>query len=350
MPPPLVTVAPAVLREAPRYLDEIGKTSSFESVVVTPQVAGRIVERRFRDGENLRRGQLLFVIDPRPYQAQLESARASLAQAKAALELAKLQFARAQEVIGTRAISQQEYDTRKNALDAGAAQVGTAEAAVDVAKLNLEYCYVHSPINGRAGARLVDAGNVVQANTTALLSVQRMDPIYTVFTVTERDLPEVRREMARGTLTAQVRLPSDPEAKARSGKLEFLDNAVQNATGTVNLRATLPNRDGHFWSGQFVQVRLILARQKSLLVPSQAPQISQQGAFVIVVKPDDTAELRPVGLGQGQGDEVTIEQGLSPDERVVVTGQMMVRPGAKVRVQSGAAPPTAGPSSAGGVQ
>jgi RND family efflux transporter MFP subunit len=227
-PAPLVTIVQASAQDVPRYLDEIGKNGAYESVTVTPQVGGRIVERRFQDGENLKKGQLLFVIDPRPYKAQLDSAQATLAQTKAALELAKIQFSRDQGIINTRAISQQDYDTKKNTVDVDQAQVEAAEAALETAKLNLEYCYIHSPIDGRAGARLVDVGNVVQANATSLLSIQRLDPIYANFTITERDLPAVQKEMAHGNLKALVRLPTDQEAAARIGRVEFLDNSVQN--------------------------------------------------------------------------------------------------------------------------
>ena len=335
MPAPLVTLSSATAQDVPRYLDEIGRNGAFESVTVTPQVGGRITERHFQDGENLKKGQILFVIDPRPFKAQLDSAQATLAQAKAALDLARIQFARDEEVIGTRAISKQDYDTKKNTVDVDQAQVDAAEAALETARLNLEYCYIHSPIDGRAGARLVDVGNVVQANSSSLLSVQRLDPIYAIFTITEGDLPEVQKEMARGTLKAGVRLPSDAEGGARAGNVEFLDNAVQNGTGTINLRATLANSDHHFWPGQFVDVRLVLSTQKgAVLIPSQATQISQKGPFVYVIKPDETAELRPVTLGQRQGDDVVVTNGLSANERVVVTGQLTVRPGGKVRVDA----------------
>jgi multidrug efflux system membrane fusion protein len=335
MPAPLVTLSSATAQDVPRYLDEIGRNGAFESVTVTPQVGGRITERHFQDGENLKKGQILFVIDPRPFKAQLDSAQATLAQAKAALDLARIQFARDEEVIGTRAISKQDYDTKKNTVDVDQALVDAAEAALETSRLNLEYCYIHSPIDGRAGARLVDVGNVVQANSTSLLSVQRLDPIYAIFTITEGDLPEVQKEMARGTLKAGVRLPSDAEGGARAGNVEFLDNAVQNGTGTINLRATLANSDHHFWPGQFVDVKLVLSTQKgAVLIPSQATQISQKGPFVYVIKPDETAELRPVSLGQRQGDDVVVTNGLSANERVVVTGQLTVRPGGKVRVDA----------------
>src|SRR5215472_19385754 len=319
LPPPLVTLVQATAQDVPHYLDEIGRNIAFESVNVTPQVGGQVIERHFQDGENLRKGQLIFVIDPRPYKAQLDSAKANLAQAQAALELAKIQFARDQELVGTRAISKQDYDTKKNTVDVNQAQVEAAKAAIETAQINLDYCHIHSPIDGRAGARLVDVGNVVQANTTSLLSIQRIDPIYATFTITERDLAEVQKKMSRGMLQALVRLPADSENTARTGKVEFLDNVVQNATGTVNLRATIPNADRHFWPGQFVNVRLVLVMEKgTVLVPSQAAQISQQGPFVYVVKSDDTAELRPVTLGQRQGNDVVISSGLAPGERVVL--------------------------------
>jgi multidrug efflux system membrane fusion protein len=168
-----------------------------------------------------------------------------------------------------------------------------------------------------------------------------MDPIYATFTITEQDLSEVQKEMSRGTLKAKVRLPADAENTARIGKVEFLDNAVQNATGTVNLRATLPNADHHFWPGQFVNVQLVLDIQKgAVLVPSQATQISQKGPFVYVIKSDDTAELRPIALGQRQGNDVVITSGLTAGERVVLAGQLLVQPGGKVQVGS-AAPPAA---------
>jgi membrane fusion protein, multidrug efflux system len=170
-----------------------------------------------------------------------------------------------------------------------------------------------------------------------LLSIQRLDPIYATFTITESDLPAVQKQMSSGMLKAAVRLPSESEDTARIGRVEFLDNAVQNGTGTVNLRATMSNPDHHFWPGQFVDVKLILSTEKSaVLIPSQATQISQRGPFVYVVKADDTAELRPIKLGQRQGDEVVVREGIAPNERIVLAGQMLVRPGGKVRVENNA--------------
>jgi len=177
-------------------------------------VPGRIVERHFPDGAQLAKGQLLFTVDPRPYQAQLNSAKAQLAETRAALDLAATQLKMYSSITDERAVSELDLETKRNTVAVDEAQVQAAQAALENAQLNLDYCYVHSPIAGRAGARLVDVGNVVQANTTALLSIQRIDPIYADFTVTERDLPEVQPQMARGTLQARVRLPSDSDSAA----------------------------------------------------------------------------------------------------------------------------------------
>lgn len=352
MPPPPVTVARAVAHDVPVYLDEIGKSGAFETVTVTPQVPGRITERLFDDGAQLKKGQPLFTIDPRPYQAQLDAAEAQLAQSRAALDLANTQLKMYASIADTRAVSQLDFETKKNTVALDQAQVQAAEAALENAKLNLEYCHISSPIDGRAGARLVDVGNVVQANTTGLLLIQKLDPIYADFTVTENDLTEVRREMDRGSLRVLVRVPSDPENSGRSGQLTFLDNAVQNGTGTVNLRATIPNADRHFWPGQFVNVRLILATARgAVLIPYQATQISQQGPFVYVIKQDNTADLRQVMLGQRQGDDVVVSKGLSDGDQVVVTGQLSVHPGAPVRIVTNApagAPPGANSGGAPG--
>jgi len=334
--PSPVTVAAAVSRDVPLYLDEVGHTVAREVVSVQPQVSGKITEIHFADGADLKKGDPLFTIDPRPFEAQLNAAQANLAQSKAALDYARIEFARVQDLVESKAIARQDYDSRKNAVDVGEAQVKQNEAAVESARLNLEYTSILSPIDGRAGHRLVDNGNVVSANMTTLLTIERMDPIYADFTVTEGDFSEVQRNSAKHTLRVEVRLPDD--MKPEVGQLTFLDNSVQSSSGTVMLRATVPNSARHLWPGQFVNVRLVLATlPNAVLVPSAAPQDSAKGPFLYVVKEDSTAELRPVKLGQRQGDLVVIEQGLQPGERVVTNGQLGVLPGGKVRVVMGAA-------------
>jgi multidrug efflux system membrane fusion protein len=332
-PPAPVSVVAAVTQNVPVYLDSVGKTVASEVVSIQPQVSGRITEIHFADGQNLKTGDLLFTIDPRPYEAQLHSAEATLAQNKAQLELARIQFARYAELRQTNSVSQQEYDQRKNTLDVAEAQVKQSQAAVETARLNLDYCTIHSPINGRAGHRLVDVGNVVAANTGSLLVIERLDPIYTDFTITENDLTEVQENRHKGTLKVEAWLPDQPK-HPKEGNLTFLDNAVQEGTGTVKLRATIPNKDRYFWPGRFVKVRLILSTIKgAVLIPASAPQRSAKGPFVYVVKDDSTAELRPVKLGQLQDELVVVDKGLKPGERVVVNGQLGVMPGGKVHVE-----------------
>ena len=339
-PPAPVTVAQAVTREVPVYLDEVGKCVAREVVSIQPQVSGRVTRLHFTDGADVKRGDLLFTIDPRPYEAQLHAAQADLARASAALNLARSQWTRAETLIQTKAISQEEYDTRKNAVDLTQAQVQQATAAAEAARLNLEYCSIRSPIDGRAGHRLVDVGNVVTANTATLLTIERLDPIYADFTVAQNDLTVVQRNMKRGDLRVEVRLPDEPD-KPVSGALTFLDNSVADATGTVTLRATVGNVDHRLWPGRFVRVRLLLSMLPgAVLLPAVAPQLSGKGPFVYVVKADATAEIRPVKTGQRQGDSIVIEEGVKAGERVVVTGQLGVTPGGKVRELPAAAATT----------
>lgn len=345
-PPPLVKVENAVAQNVPVYLDEIGKCAARESVTISPQIAGRLMNIHFTDGADVKKGDKLFTIDPRPFQAALDQANAGLAQDQAALDFARSELKRDEELLATKAIAKSDYDLKKNAVAVGIARVNADRATGEMATLNLEYCFIKSEIDGRAGQRLVDTGNVVKANETALLVIQRLDPIYADFTITERDLPAVQREMKNGTLKTFVTRPDDSDGP-REGELTFLDNAVQDGTGTVKLRATLPNKDHHFWPGQYVNIRLVLSVKKNaVLVPSVATQLGQKGRYVYVIDPDLTAKLRPVVLGQGQGDMVVVEEGVAAGERVVTIGQIGIMPDKPVRL----APPSttqSTPSTAG---
>ena len=332
-PPAPVSVAAAVTQDVPIYIDAIGKCAPMEVVTVQPQVSGRITQIHFADGAELQKGDALFTIDARPFQAELEAAEATLAQRRAALDLARVEFARIADLIESRAIARQDYDARKNAVAVAEAQVQQSEAAIRTARLNLEYTSIVSPIDGRAGERLVDMGNVVNANNTSLLVIQRLDPIYAEFTITESELSRVQRNLARGGLRVEVRLPDEPE-QPRGGQITYIDTQVEENTGTVMLRATINNSDRRFWPGRFVKVRLILDTVAgAVLIPAAATQMSANGPFVYVVKDDSTAELRPVALGQRQGELVMVSQGVSEGERVVVTGQIAVMPGGPVRVE-----------------
>lgn len=336
-PPAPVIVDSAVSRDVPIYLDAVGKSVAREMVSIQPQVSGRITQIHFVDGDHIKKGALLFTVDPRPYQAQLNVAQATMSERQAALELAKTDFERVQGLIESKAISQADFDTRKNAVQVAQAQLNHSRAEVEMSKLNLAYCYIRSPIEGRAGQRLVDLGNIVSPAGQPLLTIQRLDPIYADFTITENELTAVQSNMQRGSLKVEVRLPDDPQ-NMREGSLTFLDNAVQDGSGTVKLRATVPNTDHRFWPGRFVRVRLVLdTKSGAVLISSAAPQSSAKGPFVYVIKADSTAELRPVTLGQTQGDLVVVATGLQAGEKVVIRGQLGVTPGGKVRMEEGAA-------------
>ncbi|HEV8268206.1 MAG TPA: efflux RND transporter periplasmic adaptor subunit [Thermoanaerobaculia bacterium] len=343
-PPAPVTVAAAEARDVPVYLDEVGKCVAREVVSVQPQVAGRILEIHFEDGADLAKGAPLFTIDPEPYRAALGAAEANLGRAKAVLDLARTDLARIENLVSKEIAPKQDYDAKKSAEKVAEAEVKQAESAVETARINLAYCSIRSPIDGRAGHRLVDRGNVVAVNGGPLVVIERLDPLYVDFAVTEHDLAGVQRQMAANALRVEVRLP-DQAATPLAGELTFLDNAVQEGTGTVKVRATVPNRGKRLWPGRFVNVRLVLATlPKAVVVPAVAPQMSAKGPFVYVVKADDTAELRPVKVGQKQEDLVVIEDGVKAGERVVVTGQLGVTPGGKVRLDEPAAAAPAAPA------
>ncbi len=315
-----VLVAKVISKDVPVYLDEIGTCAAYETVQVQAQVSGQIIARHFQDGADVNKGDLLFTIDPRPYQAALEQA-----QAQAALD--QLTLKRQADLRAKNVTSPQDFDTAQ-------ANARKSEAATAAAQVNVDFCYIKSPINGRAGLRLVDVGNIVTGNTgsgAVLLTIQGLDPIYTDFTVSETDLALVRKYLGGPNVKVQTYSPDD-KIPPRLGDLYFIDNAVQPGSGTVKARAVTPNPDRALWPSEFVRVRFILDTLKDAeLVPSQAVQISQSGPFVFVVKPDDIVDLRPVKPGQRQdGDMTVIESGLKPDETVVVTGQLALAPGAKI--------------------
>jgi membrane fusion protein, multidrug efflux system len=318
-PPRPVAVAKVTTKDVPLYLDEIGTCAAYETVQVQAQVSGQIVARHFQDGSDVKQGDPLFTIDPRPYQATLDQAKA-----QAALDQATLK--RQEDLRARKVISQQDYDT-------AVANAQKSQAAAEAAEVNLDYCYIKSPINGRIGLRNVDVGNLVGPSTASLVTIQGLDPIYTDFTVAEPDLPLVRRYLGGPNVKVETK-SEDDNIPARTGDLYFIDNAVQPGVGTVRARAVTPNSDRALWPSQFVRVRLILdILREAKLVPSGAVQIGQNGPYVFVVKPDSTLELRPVKPGQRQDALMVVSDGLKPGETVVVSGQLQLAPGTKVVAQ-----------------
>jgi len=327
-----VSVAKVITKDVPLYLDEIGTCAAFESVQVQAQVSGQIVERHFQDGAEVKKGDLLFTIDQRPYEAVLAAAKADLFLAQANLKR-QLEL-QAKDVTAT-----QDLDTAK-------ANAMRAEAAVAAAQVNLDYCSIRSPINGRIGLRQVDVGNTVTSGSNGggggaiLVTIDNLDPIYTDFTVAEPDIPLVRRYLG-GPNVKVLTDAEDDNIPPREGSLYFIANTLQPGTGTVQARAVTPNPDRGLWPSQFVQVRLILDQLKDAkLVPNGAVQVGQNGPYVFVVKKDSTLDLRQVKPGQRQDGNLTvIKEGLEPGEIVVVRGQLQLAPGTKVVVKEEETPP-----------
>jgi multidrug efflux system membrane fusion protein len=329
-----VTVAKVTQQDVPLYLDEIGTLTAFETVQVQAQVNGQIITRDFQDGADVKKGDILFTIDPKPYRAALDQAQGQLAQAKSQLVLDQITLKRQQDLRAKNVTSPQDLDTAQGTVNNDEAKVKSAEAAVAAAQWNVDNCEIRSPIDGRAGLRLVDVGNIVSSGNTGggavLVTIQGIDPIYTDFTVAEPDLPFVRKYLG-GPNVKVMTDAKDDQLPPREGKLSFIDNALQPGSGTVKARAVTPNSDRALWPSQFVQVRLILDILKdSKLVPGGAVQIGQNGSYVFVVKPDSTLELRQVKAGQRQGDLTVITEGVKPNETVVVSGQLQLAPGMKV--------------------
>jgi multidrug efflux system membrane fusion protein len=329
------TVAKVITKDVPLYLDEIGTCAAYETVQVQAQVNGVIMARHFQDGSDVKKGDLLFTIDPRPYQAAFD-------QAKAQNALDQVTLKRQEDLRARKVIAQQDYDI-------AVANAQKSQAAAEAAQVNLDYCYIKSPINGRVGLRNVDVGNLVGPSTPALVAIQGLDPIYTDFTVAENDLPLVRKYLGGSNVKVETYL-ADRSLTPRTGDLYFIDNAVQPGSGTVKARGVTPNPDRALWPSEFVRVRFILDLLKDAnLVPSQAVQVSQSGPFVFVVKTDNTVELRAVTPGQRQqGDLMVIENGVKPDETVVVTGQLALSPGARIAPQPYAAQTQGAPDRSAG--
>jgi membrane fusion protein, multidrug efflux system len=330
-----VTIAVAVRTNVPVQLVAIGHVTAFSTVAVQSRVDGVLEKVHFQQGEAVKAGRLLFTIDPRPFQAALNQAKASLEKDKALARYAEIDARRNAELFHQGIIPQDTNDqTRANA-DALEATVMADEAAVENAELQLSFCFIHSPINGRVGTLNVNAGNVVKNLDTVLVTVNQTEPAYVDFSVPERELARVRdRLAAAGKLQVTASVPGH-EQYPPTGELTIINNAVDVDTGTILLRAVFPNRDELLWPGQFVNAVLtLITLTNALVVPSQSVQAGQQGPYVFVVKSDSTVEARPVEVGNQVGSEIALRKGVAVGEQVVTSGQVRLAPGVKVRIEN----------------
>jgi multidrug efflux system membrane fusion protein len=330
-----VLVAQVVETNVPVLINPppVGHVMPYSTVTIRPQIGGVISQVHFQEGQEVKKDDLLFTIDPRPMQAALDAARAALARDQAQLENARIQFGREQKLFDQKLVSRDEFDTSKAGLDALIGTVAADQAAITNADLNLEFTGIRAPFDGRTGSLQFHEGNVVKAPDDTLLTINQIHPIYVAFAVPEQYLPEIKREMRQKTLKVMAtfqNMDTPPQ-----GELTFIDNTVDTTTATIQLKATFSNEDGTLWPGQFVQVVLTLSDlTNAIVVPSQAVQTGQNGQFVYIVKPDQTAEERPVTTGITYQGETVVQSGLKVGETVVTDGQLRLEPGTKVNIKS----------------
>jgi len=367
--PAPVFVSKAVLKSVPIEIQAIGNVEAYSTVLVKAQVGGELTVVDFKEGADVKRGDRLFVIDARPYESQVAQAEATLAkdraqlqsaQANLARDMAQEEYARAQAkryaelsrqgVLAKDSAEQTDAQAKaaaegvradRAAIESTQANIASDQAALDRAKLQLEYCTIRSPIDGRTGHLMVKQGNVIEANDVDLVTINQMHPIYVTFSVPEANLSLIKKHMAAGDIAVAASLQG-ADAVAERGTLSFVENAVDSATGTIRLKAIFDNAATRLWPGQFVRVVVRLkASADSIVIPTTAVQTGQDGKFVFVVKPDMIVDARPVLIGRTIEREVVIEKGLSEGDTVVITGQLRLVSGSRVQIKSESAP--AGP-------
>jgi multidrug efflux system membrane fusion protein len=334
-PPVPVTAGTVTQKTVPVQIRAIGNVEAYSTVSVKSQVGGELIKVHFREGQDVRNGEILFTIDPRPYEAALKQAEANLAKDIAQLENAREEVRRYAELAKKGYVAQEQYDQIRTNSAAFEATVNAGKAIVENARLQLKYCSISSPITGRTGTLLSHQGNLIKANAdNPLIVINQVQPVYVGFSLPEQYVGEIKKYMSSGKLKVEVVIGKD-EKYPESGVVTFVDNTVDTATGTIKLKATFANRDRHLWPGQFVNAAMTLtARPNAVVVPSQAIQTGQKGLYVFVIKPDLSVESRPVVTSLSFENETVVEKGLQPGERVVTDGQMRLFPGARVEVKA----------------
>jgi len=335
---PAVPVATALVSEKaiPLELSVIGTAEPYSTVAVRAQITGALTSVNFKEGDDVRKGQVLFTLDRRPLEAALEQARANLQRDTAQAANAKSQAQRYQDLAARGIATKEQVDTTTTAAAALEATLGADRAAVENATVQLQYATISAPISGRTGALMVNEGNLVRANdATPLVVINQVAPIYVSFGIPEARLPELKQYMAQGSVKVEALAPTD-DGQPSIGRITFVDNTVDATTGTIRIKGTFANDTRHLWPGQFVNVSVTLTTDpRAVVVPTAAVQTGQQGEYVFVVKPDETVELRTVEVARAVAAESVIKQGLKPGETVVTDGQLRLTPGSRISVKSG---------------
>ena len=330
-----VAVAPVQKQDVPVYLTGLGTVTAFNTANLKSRVDGQIMRVNFREGQDVREGELLIEIDARPYQVQLEQMQAQLFKDQATLRDAKLNLERYTALIPSGSIAQQQVDTQKSTVDQLDGQVRTDQAQIDNARLQIVYCHITAPFDGRVGLRQVDPGNIVHAaDTNPMLILTQLRPIAVIFTLTEDVLPTVSQHMSHGTLEVDA-FSRDDQTKLATGKLLTIDNQIDTTTGTAKLKAVFDNKDNKLWPNQFVNADLLLeTRKNSTTVPTAAILRGPQGTFVYAVNPDKTVKDRAVTVSLTQGDTTVITDGVNPGDTVVTDGQDKLQSGSHIEPRS----------------
>jgi multidrug efflux system membrane fusion protein len=358
-----VVVATVSQKNVPINVDVIGNVEAYSTISVKAQVGGGLTKVSFHEGDTVKKDDLLFTIDARPFEAALSQAKANLARDTAALTQAEANLARDsanevysqaqagryQKLFEQGVVSREQTDQMRSSADAlsqtvladkaaiesARAQIVASRAAVETAQVQLSYTTIYSPIDGRTGNLAVKQGNVVAANTTDLMTITEVQPIYVTFSVPEAQLNEIKKYMTQGKLPVTA-TPQDDITQREDGQLTFVDNTVDSTTGTIKLKGTFQNGDNKLWPGEFVRVSLRLTTHpNAVVVPNQAVQTGQDGQFVYVVKQDKTVEMRPVVTGTRMDQELVVDRGLDPGEIIVTEGQLRLTPGTRVQIQDG---------------
>lgn len=330
-----VSAAGVIQKTVPVQIKAIGNVEPYSTVSVKSQIGGILTRVHFKEGQDVKKGDLLFTIDPRRYEAALKQAEANLAKDIAQLENARKEVSRYEELVKKGYVAQEQYDQVLTNATALESTVNADKAVVENARLQLKYCYIYSPVNGRTGDLIVNEGNLIKANDdNPMVTINQIQPIYVNFSVAEQYLSEIKKYMSSSRLKVEVVIGKD-ESHPETGILTFMDNTVDTTTGTIKLKATFPNRERRLWPGQFVDAIMTLTAQPdAVVVPSQAIQTGQSGLYIFVIKNDLTVESRPVVVARSLNGETVIEKGLRPGEKVVTDGQLRLVPGAKVEIKS----------------
>jgi len=330
-----VTVASVEQKSMPVDINVIGTSEPYSTVQVRAQVTGELTSVNFKEGDDVKKGQVLFTLDRRPLEAAVEQAQANLAKDQAQAVNARAQAVRYQDLLKRGIATHEQSDQMVSNAAALEAAVAADRAALDSAKVQLAYATITAPISGRTGALMVHAGNLVRAaDTTSLVVINQVSPLYVSFGVPEAQLSELKRYMSRGSLGVQAVPPNDQGAPSK-GTITFIDNTVDPTTGTIKVKGTFPNQDRRLWPGQFVNVSVRLTTEaNATVVPAVAVQTGQQGSYVFVVKDDKTVDMRTVRVERVANSEAVIGDGVKPGETIVTDGQLLLVPGSRISVKN----------------